>query len=457
MAEWARHVGFEPAPHHQLLIDKLEQVARGEINRLMIFMPPGHAKSTYASVLFPAWLYAQDPDLALIAASHTGKLAERFGRRVRNLLSEHGEVLGVKLSDDSQAAGQWATDGEGEYFAAGVGGAITGRRANVALIDDPIASQEDADSENKRETTWEWYLADLRTRLKKGGRIIIINTRWHEDDLCGRILPEAYNGESGWIEARDGEKWYVLALPALAESASDPMGRQPGEALWPSEYPVERLLQEQKTIGPKKWASLFQQRPKPLEGSLFKPDSITVIDALPAGLSKTARGWDLAATEKIGGNNPDWNVGVKMARDKDGRIYICDVSRQRGSPEDQERQMMAVASQDGRAVEISIPQDPGQAGKVQVKAITRMLLGHSVFSSPESGDKATRAAPYAAQVNVGNVFMLRAPWNKAYTDELRAFPNGTKDDQVDASARAFERLIAPPAPAKRHNLHFMPR
>lgn len=422
----------------------------------MIFMPPGHAKSTYASVLFPAWYLAQDSTKSIIAGSHTGKLAERFGRKVRNLIAEHASVLGYGLSEDSQAAGQWATTEEGEYFAAGVGGAITGRRANLGLIDDPIASQQDADSEHVRDATWDWYLADFRTRLKKRGAIVIIQTRWHEDDLSGRILPESYNGESGWIEARDGEMWYVLACPAIAEKADDPMGREVGAALWPEEYPVERLNQEEKTQGPRKWAALYQQRPKPLEGSLFKPDKITVIDALPAKL-KMARGWDLSAADEVGKTNPDWTVGTLMGKDEDGRIYVADVSRDRGGPDGQEKQVKGVASRDGKRVEISIPQDPGQAGKVLALYYVRKLLGYKVHTSTESGDKITRAEPFAAQVNVGNVFIVRGAWNKAYIDELRSFPNGSKDDQVDASSRAFERLIAPPPGARHVRLDHMRR
>ena len=153
------YCGFEPAAHHLLLLNKLEAVARGDIDRLAVFMPPGAAKSTYCSILFPPWLFAQQPDSALIAASHTAELAEKWGRRVRNLVAEHKHVLQVGLSADNQAAGRWETSAGGEYFAAGVGGAITGRRADVVIIDDPVRSREDADSEIIRDRTWEWFKA----------------------------------------------------------------------------------------------------------------------------------------------------------------------------------------------------------------------------------------------------------------------------------------------------------
>jgi hypothetical protein len=184
LTEWSRHCGFEPAAHHKLLIGELEKVARGEIDRLLICMPPGAAKSTYASVLFPAWFLANHPAAAIIAASHTTELSERWGRRVRNLVIENAPTLDIALVSDSAAAGRWELTTGGSYLAAGVGQAILGYRADLVVIDDPIRSREDAASETIRRSTWEWFSADLKTRLKPGGRVILIQTRWHEDDLA---------------------------------------------------------------------------------------------------------------------------------------------------------------------------------------------------------------------------------------------------------------------------------
>ena len=185
LAEWARHVGFEPAAHHLLLIDRLEKVARGELKRLAVFMPPGSAKSTYSSILFPPWFLANAPGKSLIAASHSVDLAEKFGRRVRGLITEHGPVLGLALSPDSQAAGRWALTSGSEYLAAGVGTGILGFRADGVVIDDPVRSREEAWSERARESTWEWYRADLLTRLRPGGFAVLVCTRWHEVRSCG--------------------------------------------------------------------------------------------------------------------------------------------------------------------------------------------------------------------------------------------------------------------------------
>jgi hypothetical protein len=214
--EFCRHCGFEPAAHHRLLISELEKVARGETVRLAIFMPPGSAKSTYASVLFPPWLLASS-SWNILAASHTTELAEKWGRRIRNLISEHSRTLGISLAADSQAAGRWSLDNGAEYYAAGVGTGIAGFRARLGLIDDPIRSHQDADSELIRDRIWDWYINDFKTRLIPHAAEILIQTRWRESDLAGRAL--------------NHEEWKVISLPALAE-AGDPLGRAVGEPLW---------------------------------------------------------------------------------------------------------------------------------------------------------------------------------------------------------------------------------
>ena len=217
----------------------------------MIFAPPGSAKSTYASILHTPWHFAAHPDHCVIAASHTAELAEKWGRRVRNLVAEHSAVLGVSLATDSQAAGRWETDSGGEYFAAGVGGAIAGRRADLVVIDDPIRSREDADSETVRDKIWDWYKSDLYTRLKPGGRIVLIQTRWHEDDLAGRLLADMAAG---------GDQWEIISLPALAE-ANDPLGRAVGQPLWPEWEDIANLERKRRAVGPRDWSALYQQRP----------------------------------------------------------------------------------------------------------------------------------------------------------------------------------------------------
>jgi hypothetical protein len=256
-----------PAPHHWLLIRHLDMIARGKIDRLMVLMPPGSAKSTYASVLFPPWWFGRHPDGTVIAASHTAELAERFGRRVRNLVASSGGVFDYHLSPDNKAAGRWETTRGGEYFAAGVSGSITGRRADLAIIDDPVASKEDAESETVRQRTWDWYRNDLYTRMKPGGAIVLIMTRWHEDDLGGRLLAEAENG---------GDQWRVLKLPALATDADDPLGRAANEPLWPEWENVEAIARKRATLGERDFGALFQQDPRPAGTSFFDVEKVLV-------------------------------------------------------------------------------------------------------------------------------------------------------------------------------------
>ena len=439
IASWSAHVlgqqGMVPARHHALLLDELQAVSVGQVDRLMVLMPPGSAKSTFVSVLFPAWWFTRHPASSIIAASHTAGLAGHFGRQVRNLVLEHGDRLGYGLAADSRAAGSWRTTTRGEYFAAGVRGPITGRRADLAIIDDPIRSQAEADSRGFRDHVWNWYRSDLATRLKPKGRIVLVMTRWHEDDLCGRLLAHA------------ADHWRTLRLPALAE-ANDPLGRPPGAALWPEWEDVGDLNRKRAMIGERAWAALFQQTPRPLQGGLFKVDRISVLDAPPPGQGIVVRAWDLAATAESGTNNPDYTAGVKLLRDAMGRCTVLDIVRFRGTPRQVEETIRATAGIDGRGVAIGIPEDPGQAGKVQAAYYVSVLGGYRVSPSRETGSKATRAGPIASQVEAGNLAIVRGNWNHAFLEELRDFPHSAKDDQVDALSRAFAMLTEAPAPMR---------
>jgi predicted phage terminase large subunit-like protein len=276
---------YVPAAHHRLLISKLEDLERGYVEvdgervpfkRLMVFMPPGSAKSTYGSVLFPSWYLGKHPTHDLIQGSYNGDLADRFGRRARNMFAspDHYAVFGVGLSAGSKAMGEWTTEHGGEYFAFGMKTGVTGRRANGAIIDDAIKGRKEADSKTERDNVWETYRGDVRTRLKPGGWILYIATRWHEDDPAGRILPPEALGKSGWYTAKDGEKWYVLSLAAVVETQEeadhDPLGREIGECLWPEWFSPEHFAQEKATQGSRNWNALFQQKPRPDEGAILK-------------------------------------------------------------------------------------------------------------------------------------------------------------------------------------------
>ena len=245
------------ALHHRLIAEALDSVERGETKKLALMLPPGSAKSTYASVLFPEYFLGRNPQLSVIAASHTAELAERFGRRVRNIFADetHQLVFNNSVSADSAAAGRWDTTEGGEYFSVGVGGSVTGRRGDLVIVDDPVRSREDADSERVRAKTWEWYINDLTTRMKPDARIVIACTRWHEADLLGEIL------------AKEGKEWKVVKIPFLA-GHGDILGRKEGERLWPEWYTDE--MERQAQLDPRAFISLWQQEPRPMEGAEFK-------------------------------------------------------------------------------------------------------------------------------------------------------------------------------------------
>jgi predicted phage terminase large subunit-like protein len=412
----------------------------------MVLMPPGSAKSTYGSVLFPPWWFANHPASAVIAVSHTGRLAAHFGRRARDTAAEHPLVLNYGISADARAAAEWCTDKGGSYYAAGVRGPVTGRRADLILIDDPVKSHAEADSASVREHVWNWYRSDLLTRLKPGGRIVLIMTRWHEDDLGGRLLADAASG---------GDTWRCLRLSALADE-DDPLGRAPGEALWPEWEDAAMLARKRAAVGERAWASLYQQSLRPLEGALFKAQVMPFVDAAPTAV-QAVRAWDLAATAQTGARNPDWTAGVLLVRDARGSFAVADVVRLQGGPMQVEDAIARTAEMDGRGVAIALPQDPGQAGRTQVAYLTRRLAGFVVTASPETGAKTTRAMPVAAQVEAGNVALVRGTWNRAFVDELLAFPFGSKDDQVDALSRAFAVMTERGAAARRLDLSITSR
>ncbi len=449
LVDWAilnhTQCGQVPAAHHRLLLEELDQLSRGKLDRLMVLMPPGSAKSTYASILFPAWWFTQHPGTSIIAASHTAGLAQHFSRRLRDTINTNKEILGYRVLRGVGGVSNWRTSTNGEYYAVGVRGGITGRRADLVIIDDPIKSQAEAESSKYRDGIWSWYRTELTTRLKPGARVVLIMTRWHEEDLGGLLV------------RHDGNNWKVLRLPSLAEG-NDPLGRFAGEAIWPTWENINQIERKRSLVGERVWAALFQQTPRPASGGLFRVDKVIVFDNCEQTPSdRIVRAWDLAATTAMAGNDPDWTVGVKLSCNSRGQYMILDVVRIRGSPREVEDIINATARSDGEAVWIGLPEDPGQAGKSQVAYLSGRLAGYKIVAFRETGSKFTRALPIASQIEGNNVGMLRGNWNDAFVDELKDFPLGRKDDQVDALVRGFMTLTRSPNPLRQTSIPYLSR
>lgn len=380
-------------------------------------MPPGSAKSTYASILFPAWLLASC-DWNVLAASHTTELAEKWGRRVRNLIVEHSLVLGLSMSQDSQSAGRWSLASGQEYYAAGVGTGIAGFRAKLGLIDDPIRSRQDADSELIRDRIWDWYINDFTTRLVPGARKVLIQTRWHEDDLAGRAL--------------NHEKWDVLSLPAIAEP-DDALGRKPGQPLWgDDEYGYGAQLIDLQTRTPARtWSALYQQRPAPEQGDYFKTDWLRAYDKAPAKETLTVYGAsDYAVTE----NGGDFTVHMVVGLDPDNRMYLLDLWR---------GQTQGDVWIDALCDLVLRWQPQGWAEETgQIKAAIGPFLERRMRERrayvyrqqfPTRGDKAVRAQAIRGRMALEGLYVpTAAAWYPAFRSELLSFPAGKHDDQVDA-------------------------
>jgi predicted phage terminase large subunit-like protein len=447
-------LGYTPDKHHRLLIDCLEKVERGEIKRLMVLQPPGSSKSTYCSVAFPTWYLGRHQQDEIIAASYAQALSSKFGRRCRNVVSSlaYRRIFGVGLLEDSQARDDWALESGGTYYATSVDGSVTGRRANGAVIDDPIKGRAEADSQHMRELTWDWYIHDLLTRLKPDAWIVLVMTRWHEDDPAGRILPDGYTGQSGWLLSRTGEPWYVLCLKAECEDEDDPLGREIGEWLWPEYWPAGFLEKQKGEQGPRDWAALYQQRPAPDEGAYFKREWFRYYDIMPARNTLKVYGASDYATSSA--DDADYTVHLVAGVTPEDDIYILDLWRQKTDTNLWIEEFLNLAEfwkPDAWA------EENGQIIKSVGPFIKKRAMERKVYcwrrQFTSAVDKEARARTIQARMSMGKVYFPRlSPWREALESELLTFPAGKFDDQVDGLS-LLGRMLAdmltgkiPPSP-----------
>lgn len=399
----------------------------GKRPQLVIQAPPQHGKSVVIND-FLIWIIGKDSknpqsELKLIYAAFSDGLSTRANRRIQRYINApEFKWIFPNFKPTNPVTQNLISYGQDGYFLnTTTGGAITGQSMDIGIIDDPVKGRESANSETIREKTWEWFTSDFSTRFSDQGAFLCILTRWHIDDVIGRL-----------IDADPSVK--VLRYPAIAER--DEPNRKQGEPLFPEHKSIEFLDLIRQRMPAASWNSLYQQNPTLAEGNFFKPDFIEIVDAIPEKI-EFCRAWDFAATA----NGGDYTVGLKLGYDKASKTpYVVDIVRGQYGPEDVERLLLNTAKSDGRFCKIRLPQDPGQAGKAQVRNLTRLLSGYPVIAETVTGDKETRAAPAAAQANIGNLKMLRSAWNKKFTDELRLFPNGVNDDQVDGLSDAYNHF-----------------
>lgn len=420
-----------------LLDANLAEIADGSCQRLAWSMPPQEGKSVRTSRVFPLWLLTRDPDLRIAIVSYEAGVARRWGRSIRNDIAEHPE-LGLTVRADTSAAHEWQLDGHrGGVYSVGIGGALTGRPVDVLIVDDPLKGRAEADSQVYRDRCWDWYTDVARTRLSPGAPQVVIQTRWHEDDLTGRLL----TGPSA-------SEWRYVNVPAQAESDDDPLGRSPGEFLVSARGRTTADWEATKRdVGSRTWTALYQGRPAPAEGGLFKRShwrwystplaerrddgSMWVVSA-----DEVVMSWDLAFKDTKGS---DFVVGQVWAR-RGADVYLLDQVRDRLDFPATCRALMALAQRWPQA-HAKLVED--KANGPAVIAQLRSTVPGLVPITPKDS-KYARASAVAPFVEAGNVHIpdpALAPWVDEYVTEHQAFPNGAHDDQVDATTQALHRML----------------
>jgi len=432
-----------------------EIVFDDDVKNLMLFAPPQHGKSELVSTRLPPFWLAHHPEMPVALVSYGASLAFRNSRNARSVFESpfywhifknvQRDTMNWRMSD-------WhLREQKGYVMAAGVGGPITGHGFGLGIIDDPVENWAAAQSDALRERIWQWWIGTFKTRMWEDGKIVLMMTRWHEDDLAGRILRQ-----EGRIE--DGGKWKVISYAARALE-DDILGREIGDALAPSRYSKKYLQELEVDLGSYVWSAEYQQMPTKPEGDYFKIGRIQIVDSVPAEVAeimfpqatdrhpypfpiltnvyKGTRFWDLAASEKkLLKQDPDATSGSLICV-HEGHVYWLDNIHAFMAPEMVTDLVKQTAKIDGRGVKVRLEQEPGQSGKAQIGFYVRQLMGFDVEGILSSGSKQVRATPLAAQVNAGNVFMLRGAWNKSALNELAGFPHAAHDDIVDSGSGGF--------------------
>ena len=413
---------FVEGPHHIKIAEKFQDLAEGRINRLIVNMPPRHTKSEFASFLFPAWMMGRDPRLKIIQTTHTAELSYRFGRKVRNLMEENTfqDVFDdIELSQDSKAAGRWETNKGGEYFAAGVGGAITGRGADLLIIDDPH-SEQDALSETALESAYEWYTSGPRQRLQPGGKIVIVMTRWSTKDLTGQLMKAQTDVKA--------DQWDVIEFPAILED----------KPIWPQYWKLHELESVKASLSLAKWNAQWQQNPTSEEGSIIKREwwNIWNRPALPS-LQHVIQSYDTAYSKK---ETADFSAittwGVFLHNETTPNIILLDVKKGRWDfPELKRISMQEYNYWEPETVII----EQKASGTPLTQELRRVGIPVVNFTPSKGNDKHVRVNSVSPLFEAGQVWAPDEKWAQELIEECAAFPYGDHDDLVDSTTQALMR------------------
>lgn len=465
---------YETPRHIQLLAAKLQQVAlfiasggKQGIGRLMILMPPQHGKSQIASRNFPAWLLGLLPDSRIILTSYGESLATTHSRFIRDQIlderyqaifgNKSNKIIPVELSSDSRSTENWdlSRPYRGGVKAAGVGGGITGLPAHLFIIDDPFKNREEAESEARRELVDDWMKSSARTRLRPNAAVVIFHTRWHPDDLAGRLMKRMVSDPLA-------SQYEIVCMPGIALDSypanviaqrkkmrdgvflplADPLGRLPGEALCPEWYNKDWLISTKADVGLYDFEALYQQQPYLMQGNMFDRDWFTIVDQGPGNaVWARIRAWDKAATPGGGARS----ASVKMSWGLDDYLYIEHSTADQFSSAERDEFMIAIGKEDYEndgPFLIWHPQDPGSAGLDSSQAFNNLLADNGLIGTFDqvTGSKEINAGPLATKAKGGRVRIVRSAWNDPLLDEYAAFPKGSFKDRVDAGSSAFNVL-----------------
>ncbi|MCE7699949.1 MAG: terminase family protein [Methanobacterium paludis] len=412
---------YKFAPHLMEISNAFRDIQRRKTTRLIINMPPRFGKSLTTSTIFPAWYLINNPDHRILFTAYESDFASTFGMKARDIVNQHGKNWNIEVNNKSKARNAWDIDGYlGGMNTAGVGGSLTGRGADVLIIDDPIKNAEESMSENTKAKIMDWFLSTAYTRLEPDGVIIIIQTRWALDDLTGRILDES------------DEDWKTLVYPAMDTQ---------GNSMWESRFSTQRMHEIKKQVGDYWWNSLYMQDPRLKEGGMFNAEKLVKVSEIPCKIVRKVRAWDIGTIGDVS-DNPDFTVGALMHLGENGKVYIRDIKRFRGTPAQVENTMLATAVGDDMDTNILIEQQPGTAGVIVKNLYNRLLSGYPVSWSFPSKSKGERATPMSVEVELGQVSYFKGNWNEDMKSELNAFiPDACPfDDQVDALSMGFNYL-----------------